>query len=80
MRETLLVLTARSINAPLLAELTEVLRKNLNSWAEPVVLSEDDEFLGEVWREVGDDLRDAMRRYPLSQAAADAKSLPTPAP
>ena len=79
MRETLFVLSARNISAPLLAEMTELLMRHLHAWAEPVEPSENDEFLREVWQEVGDDLRHAMREYPLSQAAADAKSLPTPA-
>ncbi len=79
MRETLFVLSARNISAPLLAEITELLKRNFPARAEPMVPSEDDEFLREVWQEVGDDLHQAMRDYPLSQAAADAKSLPTPA-
>ena len=80
MRETLFVLSARNISAPLLAEITELLKRNLHGWADPVEPSEDDEFMRDVWQEVGDDLRNAMREYPLSQAAADAKALPTPAP
>ena len=29
---------------------------------------------GTVWEEVGDDLRQAMRNYPLSEAAKDAEN------
>ena len=79
MRETLFVLSARNISAPLLAEITELLGKNFPARVEPLVPSEDDEFLREVWQEVGGDLHQAMRDYPLSRAAADAKSLPAPA-
>ena len=39
---------------------------------EDAELLEDEEFIRSVWQEVGDDLRGTMRRYPLSQAAADA--------
>ena len=70
MRETLFVCSARNISAPLLAEITELLKRNFPARAEPMVPSEDDEFLREVWQEVGDDLHQAMRDYPLSQAAA----------
>ena len=80
MREALFVLSARNISAPLLAEITELLQRNLPGWTDPVEPSEDDEFMRDVWQEVGDDLRNAMREYPLSQAAADAKALPTPVP
>ena len=33
----------------------------------------DEEFIRSVWQEVGDDLRDAMREYPLDRAASDAR-------
>ena len=70
MRETLFVRSTRNISAPLLAEITELLKRNFPARAEPMMPSEDDEFLREVWQEVGDDLHQAMRDYPLSQAAA----------
>ena len=69
MRETLLVITARYISAPLLAELTEWLG-NTFSLSEPAA-DDDVEFLRQVWQEVGDDLRGAMKRYPLEQAASE---------
>lgn len=85
MRETTLVISARSLSAPILAELAHLLGSS--SWPfgnvalhDDEELIEDDEFLSAVWQEVGDDLRDAMRRYPLHQAAEDAgKTLPTSA-
>ena len=85
MRETTLVISARSLSAPIIAELAHLLGRA--SWPfddadphEDAELLEDDEFIGEVWQEVGDDLRYAMRRYPLAQAEADAgKALPTSA-
>ncbi|MCY4632056.1 MAG: hypothetical protein OXE75_14405 [bacterium] len=69
MRETLFVVTARYMSAPLLAELAEWI-------GSAFLLSEqaadnDVEFLQAVWQEVGDDLRGAMKRYPLEQAASD---------
>ena len=69
----------RNISVPLLVEITELLGKIFDAKVEPLVPSEDDEFLREVWQEVGGDLHQAMRDYPLSQAASDAESLPAPA-
>ncbi len=85
MKETTLVISARSLSAPIIAELAHLLGHS--SWPsndvdldEDAELIEDDEFIGAVWQEVGDDLRDAMRRYPLQEAAAAAdKALPTSA-
>ncbi len=68
MRETLLVITARNISGPLLAEMAQWLGSTFTS-PEP---DDADEFLRQVWQEVGDDLRGAMKRYPLDQAASDA--------
>jgi hypothetical protein len=68
MRETLLVITARNITGPLLAEMARWLGSTFVS-PEP---DDADEFLRQVWQEVGDDLRGAMRQYPLQQAATDA--------
>lgn len=74
MRETTLVVTAWNLSGPILADLAQLL---LPDSAHP---SEDEEFVQSVWEEVGDDLRDAMRQYPVSQAAADAaKTLPVSA-
>ncbi len=67
MRETLLVITARNISGPLLAEMAQWLGSTFMS-PEP---DDADEFLRQVWQEVGDDLRGAMKRYPLEQAASD---------
>ena len=66
MRETLLVITARNISAPVLAEMSQ--------WfgdfsGQP---DDDEEFLRQVWQEVGNDLRHAMEQNPLEQAASDA--------
>lgn len=85
MRETTLALSARSLSAPIIAELANLLGRSPLPFedvdlAADAELIEDDEFIGSVWQEVGDDLRDAMRRYPLHQAAADAaKALPASA-
>ena len=68
MRETLLVITARNISTPLLAEMAQW----LGSTFMPPEPDDAEEFLRQVWREVGDDLRGAMKRYPLEQAADDA--------
>ena len=71
MRETLIFITARNISTPLLTEMSRWLGASLRPDAD------DDDFLRQVWQEVGDDLRGAMKRYPLEQAAADAaRSLP----
>ena len=84
MRETVLVTSARRLSAPIIAELANLLGSSPLPFDdvdsdENAGLLEDDEFIRSVWQEVGDDLRDAMRRYPLSQAAADAgKAPPTP--
>ena len=67
MRETLLVITARNISGPLLAEMAQWLGSTFMS-PEP---DDADEFLRQVWQEVGDDLRGAMKRHPLEQAASD---------
>ena len=82
MRETTLVVTARSLSAPILSELAQLLGSpglpfgDGDPHADDELL-DDEEFIRAVWQEVGDDLRDAMRRYPLSQAAEDAgKALP----
>lgn len=81
MRETTLVVSARSLSAPILAELARLMGSSSRPLGnvdlrEDEVLIEDDEFISAVWREVGDDLRDAMRRYPLHQAAEDAGKAP----
>ena len=67
MREALLAITARNISGPLLAEMAQWLGSTFMS-PEP---DDADEFLRQVWQEVGDDLRGAMKRYPLEQAASD---------
>lgn len=77
MRETTLVVTARSLSAPILAELAQLLGGS-PSPLESGDPDEDEEFVAAVWQEVGDDLRDAMRSYPLS-AAAD-EPIPTSTP
>jgi len=69
MRETALVISARSLSAPIIAELARLLGRSslpLDDVAldKDAGMIEDDEFIGAVWQEVGDDLRDAMRRYP----------------
>ena len=69
MRETLLVITARNISGALLAEMAEWLGSTF-LLSEPAA-DDDVEFLRQVWQEVGDDLRGAMKRYPLEQAASD---------
>lgn len=71
MRETTLVVTAWNLSVPILAELSQFLGST-RLVPESAAPDEDEEFIRAVWQEVGDDLRDAMRRYPLSQAAADA--------
>ena len=81
MKETTLVVSARQLSAPILTELANLLGSSpLPSddvdTHEDAELLEDDEFIRSVWQQVGDDLRDAMRRYPLSQAAADAGKTP----
>ncbi len=70
MREATLVVTAWNLSGPILAELSQFLG-GTRLVPESVEPDEDEEFIRAVWQEVGDDLRDAMRRYPLSQAAAD---------
>lgn len=85
MRETALVVTARNLSAPILRELAQLLGSRplpLGSGDpfEDAELLEDDEFIRSVWQEVGDDLRDAMREYPVSRAASDgSESLPASA-
>lgn len=85
MRETTLVVSVRSLSASILAELAHLMGSSSGPFDnvdlhEDDELTEDDEFISEVWQEVGDDLRDAMRRYPLHQAAEDAgKALPASA-
>ena len=82
MRETTLVVTARKLSAPILRELAHLLGSrplpfDSGDPIEDTELHEDDELIRSVWQEVGDDLRDAMREYPVSQAASDAgESLP----
>ena len=71
MREATLVVTAWNLSRPILADLADFLG-NTGLVQESAVPDEDEEFIRSVWHEVGDDLRDAMRRYPLSQAIADA--------
>lgn len=81
MRETTLTIAARRLSAPIIAELARLLGHS--AWplddgephedAEPL---DDDEFLREVWQEVGDDLRHAMRRYTLAHAQADVDATP----
>ncbi|MDE0194084.1 MAG: hypothetical protein OXP08_00885 [bacterium] len=68
MKETLLVITARNISGPLLAELAQWLGSSFTSPEH----DDADAFLRQVWQEVGDDLRGAMNRYPLEQAGSDA--------
>ena len=67
MRETALVVSARGLAAPIVAELAHLLGGS--SWPlddvdphEDAGLLEDDEFISGVWQEVGDDLRHAMGR------------------
>ena len=85
MRETTLVISARNLSAPILTELANLLGSSPLPFDdvdphEDAELLEDEEFIRSVWQEVGDDLRGAMRRYPLAQAAADAgKTLPSSA-
>ena len=85
MRETTLVISARSLSAPIIAELAHLLGRSSLPFDDVALdedagMIEDAEFIGAVWQEVGDDLRDAMRRYPLHKAAADAgKALPASA-
>ena len=69
--ETTLVVSAWNLSGPILAELSQFLGST-RLVPESVEPDEDEEFIRDVWQEVGDDLRDAMRRYPLGQAAADA--------
>lgn len=82
MRETTLAVTARNLSGAILRELAHLLGSSPLPFdggnpREDAELLEDDEFIRSVWQEVGDDLRDAMRAYPVSQAAADAgKALP----
>ena len=66
MKETFLVVTARDISAPMLAEIAQWIG---GFSGKP---DDDEEFLRKVWREVGDDLDHAMERYPLEQAAREA--------
>lgn len=79
MRETTLVMTARSLSAPILAELAQLLGDPPLP-LERVEPDEDEAFVAAVWQEVGDDLRDAMRTYPLSAAADTDKPIPTSTP
>jgi hypothetical protein len=75
-RENTLIVAVRSLSAPILAELSQLLGGVLpfseGDTLEDAELHEDDEFIHSVWMEVGDDLRGAMRRYPVARAAADA--------
>lgn len=64
MRETTLAVAARSLSGPMLTDLAQLLGSSPSS-SEGSEPREDDEFIRAVWQEVGDDLRDAMRRYPL---------------
>ena len=84
MRETTLAHSARRLSAPIIAELAHLLGRP--SWSfDDVDLHEDaeiedDDFIADVWQEVGDDLRNAMRQHPVAQAEADAgKALPASA-
>lgn len=69
MRETLFVVTARYMSAPLLEELARWLGSTF-LLSEPAA-NDDVEFLRAVWQDVGDDIRGAMKSYPLEQAASD---------
>ena len=68
MKEARFVATVRNVQGHVLAEVERFL------FGKPSVHKprrDDEEFLHEVWQEVGDDLRGAMKRYPLEEAAAD---------
>ena len=67
MKETQIIITAKNITAPIVDRLllwygSSQSRVNVN----------DDEFIGDVWQEVGDNRRAAMQKYPLERAAAKA--------
>ena len=73
MKGALLIVTVRNVQGHVLAEVERYLFGN-PSVHKP--RRDDEEFLHEVWQEVGDDLRGAMRRYPLEEAAADQALAP----
>ena len=67
MREPLSVGSVRDMCSLLQAEVTDLLKRVCRGCDSPVV-PPDGEVLREVWQEVGDDLRSAMREYPLNKA------------
>ena len=67
-REPLRFASVRGVRGLLLAEMTDLLEPLRRSGGDGPVVLPDDEVLREAWQEVGDDLRQAMREYPLSEA------------
>ncbi len=68
-KNTLLVVVAN--NNTLLTVLGKTAQRYLGTDIEDTTTGSNTSLVYDVWREVGDDLRDAMKRYPLEQAIAD---------
>lgn len=72
MKETFVAVKAQSIGLPLLGEVMQWLLLELED--ESLCDECDNDILSMAWRDVGDAMRDAVKAYPLEQAAIEAAS------